>query len=240
MPSKFADRVQETTTTTGTGALNLDGAVTGCRAFSSAFSSGDTVPYSIVGDSEWEVGIGTLTSGSPWTLTRTTVLASSNAGSAVNFSVGTKNVACVALARLMNILDNSFDKCQVYLNSTFNVTQNTTEKLPLDASSFDTNGLWNGTTKRITPKKAGYYFCVGRYRRNATNSIMICMIYKNGVAALSSIEGGSGRLAVHVDGFVYCNGTTDYLELWYRDDVGTSFTVTTGAFDTHLQVVGPF
>lgn len=91
---KLADRVKETTTSTGTGAISLGGASVGYRAFSAAFSTGDSVYYAIEGGAEWEVGIGTLSSGTPWTLARTTILASSNAGAAVNFSAGTKNVFC--------------------------------------------------------------------------------------------------------------------------------------------------
>ncbi len=95
---KLADRVKETTTTTGTGAISLGGAAVGYRAFSAAFATGDTVYYCIEGGAEWEVGIGTLTSGSPWTLARTSILASSNAGAAVSFSAGDKSVFCTASA----------------------------------------------------------------------------------------------------------------------------------------------
>lgn len=84
------DRVQETTTTTGTGTLTLLGAVTGYQSFS-VVGNGNTTYYTIAStSSEWEVGIGTWATGN--TLARTTVLASSNAGSAVNLSAGTKNV----------------------------------------------------------------------------------------------------------------------------------------------------
>ena len=94
MPKLF-DRVQETTTTTtGTGAINMGGAVAGYRAFSDAFSTGDVTYYCIAGATEWEVGIGALTSGAPWALSRDTVLASSNGGALVLFSAGTKNVYC--------------------------------------------------------------------------------------------------------------------------------------------------
>ena len=87
------DRVQETSTTTGTGTLTLDGAVTGYQSFSSAIGNGNTTYYGIYlnGGSEWEVGLGTVGAG---TLARTTVLASSNAGSLVNFSAGQKSVWC--------------------------------------------------------------------------------------------------------------------------------------------------
>lgn len=90
----LADRVRETTTTTGTGTVTLAGAVTGFQTFS-AIGNGNTTYYTIAGQgtSEWEVGIGTYTS-SGTTLSRTTVLASSNSGSLVNFSAGTKDVFC--------------------------------------------------------------------------------------------------------------------------------------------------
>jgi hypothetical protein len=88
------DRVQETTTTTGTGTLTLGGAVTGYQSFS-AIGNANTTYYAIYanGGSEWEVGIGTYTA-SGTTLSRTTVLSSSNSGSLVSFSAGTKNVWC--------------------------------------------------------------------------------------------------------------------------------------------------
>jgi len=88
------DRVQETTTTTGTGTLTLGGAVTGYQSFS-AIGNANTTYYAIYapGGSEWEVGLGTYTA-SGTTLSRDTVLASSNSGSLVSFSAGTKNVWC--------------------------------------------------------------------------------------------------------------------------------------------------
>jgi len=88
----LADRVKETTTTTGTGTLTLAGAATGFQSFS-VIGNGNTTYYAISssGGSEFEVGIGTYTS-SGTTLARTTILASSNSGSAVNLSAGTKDV----------------------------------------------------------------------------------------------------------------------------------------------------
>lgn len=88
----FADRVKDTTTTTGTGSITLAGsAPTGYATFASSFATGTTgIPYAIVGGSQWEVGYGTLSAST--TLTRDTVLSSSNSNSAVNFSAGTKDV----------------------------------------------------------------------------------------------------------------------------------------------------
>jgi len=89
----LADRVRETTTTTGTGAITLAGAVTGCQAFSSAIGNTNTTYYTIAdqGGANWEVGLGTYTSAGN-TLARTTVLSSSNAGALVTFTAGAKDV----------------------------------------------------------------------------------------------------------------------------------------------------
>jgi hypothetical protein len=85
----IADRVRETSTTTGTGTLTLDGAVTGFRTFGSAIGDGNTCYYTITLGADWEVGLGTVGTG---TLARTTVLKSSNSNNAVNFGAGTKDV----------------------------------------------------------------------------------------------------------------------------------------------------
>ena len=86
------DRVRETTTTTGTGTVTLGGAATGFQSFS-VIGNGNTTFYTIqlANTNEWEVGIGTYTS-SGTTLSRDTILESSNSGSLVNFSAGTKDV----------------------------------------------------------------------------------------------------------------------------------------------------
>lgn len=87
------DRVKETTTTTGTGSFSLAGAVTGYDSFGQ-IGSGNTTYYAIYldGGSEWEVGIGTYTA--PSTLSRDTILASSNSGNIVTFSAGQKTIWC--------------------------------------------------------------------------------------------------------------------------------------------------
>ena len=87
------DRVKETTTTTGTGAVSLGGAVTGFEAFSAGIGNSNTTYYAIVHqtEDEFEVGLGTL-DGDSSDLTRTTVISSSNSDSAVDFAAGTKDV----------------------------------------------------------------------------------------------------------------------------------------------------
>jgi hypothetical protein len=88
-----ADRVRDTSTSTGTGNFTVSGtAPTGFRTLSAVLSVSDTFYYAIQGQgsSEWEVGLGTYSSANVFA--RTTILSSSNSGSVVTFSAGTKDV----------------------------------------------------------------------------------------------------------------------------------------------------
>jgi hypothetical protein len=91
----LADRVKETTTTTGTGTITLAGAPAGFQSFNTAFANASLVYYVIQGGSEFEIGIGTVGTG---TLARTQVLQSSNADALVPFSAGVKDVFCSYVA----------------------------------------------------------------------------------------------------------------------------------------------
>ena len=89
------DRVKETTTTTGTGAITLAGAVGGFETFSAGIGGSNTTYYAIKHQTanEFEVGFGTLNGGAS-TLTRTYIINSSNSDAAVDFSAGTKDIFC--------------------------------------------------------------------------------------------------------------------------------------------------
>ena len=90
------DRVKETSTTTGTGTFDLAGAETGFESFVSGVGDGNVTYYAISNDgtTEFEVGIGTVTDATPDTLSRDTIISSSNSDALVNFSAGTKTVFC--------------------------------------------------------------------------------------------------------------------------------------------------
>ena len=102
------DRVKETTTSTGTGTINLAGAETGFESFVTGIGNGVQTYYAIVHQSanEFEIGIGTVTDASPDTLSRTSIISSTNSDSAVNFSAGTKDVFCTVPAGRMIFADN--------------------------------------------------------------------------------------------------------------------------------------
>lgn len=84
-----ADRVQETTSTTGTSDYVLLGAEAGYQAFGDVMADSDTTYYAVTDDVDWEVGIGTYSTTGP-TLVRTTILESSNSDAAVNWGRGTR------------------------------------------------------------------------------------------------------------------------------------------------------
>jgi|DEB0MinimDraft_10_1074344.scaffolds.fasta_scaffold09332_2 hypothetical protein len=129
------DRVKETTSTTGTGAISLGGAVANFQAFSAVLSDADTTYYAIIDvtNSDYEVGLGTYSSGGN-TLARTTILESSNGGSAVSFGAGSKNVFIAYPAEKSVYLD---DSNQLVINSTA-VTSTPAELNLVDGSSAGT------------------------------------------------------------------------------------------------------
>jgi hypothetical protein len=101
----LADRVQETTSTTGTGTVTLAGAVAGYQSFATGFA-GDLpclVGYLIVSGTAWEVGKGVINAvnAGATTLTRTDVKSSSNANALISLT-GTSNVFCTASAELLD------------------------------------------------------------------------------------------------------------------------------------------
>jgi cytoskeletal protein CcmA (bactofilin family) len=104
------ERVKETTITTGTGALSLGGASDGFETFAAGIGNSNTTYYAIFHSTadEFEVGLGTL-DGDSSDLTRTTIYASSNSDSAVNFSAGTKTVFCTMPAARSVFLDADGD-----------------------------------------------------------------------------------------------------------------------------------
>jgi hypothetical protein len=146
MPLVIADRVRETSTTTGTGTLTLDGAVTGFRTFGSAIGDGNTCYYTITLGADWEVGLGTVGTG---TLARTTVLKSSNSNSAVNFGAGTKDVFVTYTAEK-----------SVHKDASGNV----------NALGTISSGVWNGTEITVPYGGTGVATLTGIVKGNGTSA----------------------------------------------------------------------
>ena len=104
------DRVRETSTSQGTGTINLAGAVTGFQTFVSGIGTGNTTYYAIFeeGTNLFEIGLGTVTDATPDTLSRTTVLSNSSGNtSKITFSRSTLSVFCTIPASKSVYLDAS-------------------------------------------------------------------------------------------------------------------------------------
>lgn len=179
MALNLADRVRETTNVVGTGPATLLGAVAGYQAFS-VVGDANTCYYTIADQQgvNWEVGIGTYSSTGP-TLTRTTILSSSNAGSVVNFTFGTKDI----------FLTYPSEKA-VYLDGSGNVQPN------LGAASFTSitdsgNLTFTGTGNRITGDFSSAGASVGSrvaFQTSTANAPTIVGVIPNGTNPTTSIS----------------------------------------------------
>ena len=148
------DRVQETSTTTGTGTLTLAGATVGYQSFA-VIGNGNTTYYNITDGTNWEVGVGTYTS-SGTTLSRDTVLSSSNSDALVNFPAGSKNVFCTYPASKAVYTDtpSSFGFKNRLLNAQMQIAQRAT----------------SGTSGAAVPTTAPTYPSVDRWYAYATGA----------------------------------------------------------------------
>ncbi|MBN50022.1 MAG: hypothetical protein CMN85_10810 [Spongiibacteraceae bacterium] len=110
MAFQLADMVRETTQTGGTGTYSLGGAIDRYQTFVDGVGDGNSTYYSVISDSDFEIGIGTVAVGSPDTLSRDTVLASSNADAAVSWPAsGTRTVITCYPTGRNALFDNNQD-----------------------------------------------------------------------------------------------------------------------------------
>ena len=169
MALKIADRVRETTTTEGTGTISLGGAVGNFETFSANLSNADTTYYAIVDSTNntFEVGLGTYAS-SGNTLARTTVIASSNSNSAVNFGTATKDVFITTPASKMAFLNASGSLISSGGTSLMEVSSDTTPQL---GGNLDLNGNDIVTTSNadleLAPDGTGHVTVKGNTNQGA-------------------------------------------------------------------------
>ena len=175
------DRVLETASAPGTGTVTLLGATAGYQTFSAAIGNANTTYYTIADQSgaNWEVGVGTYTT-SGNTLTRNTVLSSSNGGSLVNFNAGTQNVFVTYPSEEA-----------VYNNGTSIVG-------PTGSSVAVANGGTGATTL------TGYVYGNGTSAMTASNTIPTSAL----TGTLAVGNGGTGATTLTANGVVYGNGTS--------------------------------
>ncbi|MFN4283523.1 MAG: hypothetical protein ACK4NA_12875 [Alphaproteobacteria bacterium] len=190
MTVKFANRVKETSDTTGTGTLDLNGAAVGFRSFSDELTSGDQVRYLIVDDPDdptaYEYGIGTFTAGTPDTLSRDTVEGSSQGGSKVSWLAGTKVVAAVVTAASLggqDIPNLAATFARLAAVNSFTAIQKWAWGAALDDGDVSTAGI-------LTLGDDGNAFAL-------TGSETIVAIASKGVGTTIKLRFGSARQLTH-------------------------------------------
>ena len=172
----LADRVKETTTTTGTGTYTLAGAATGFESFS-VVGDGNTTYYCCTDGTNFEVGVGTYAS-SGTTLARTTILQSSNSDSAVNWSAGTRDI----------FITQPAEKA-VFLNASDNIELADDEKIVLGTGG-DLEIFHDGTASHI--KDAG----TGNLKLQANAAVQM---FKTGTAEFMATFNADGAVELYYD-----------------------------------------
>jgi len=194
------DRVQETSTTTGTGTLTLNGAVLGFQTFAVIGNANQT--YYAIADpatGDYEVGIGTYTA-SGTTLSRTTVLESSNSNSLVSFAAGVKNVFCTYPAEravyldtagsAVTLLDIGTLGASTANISTANITSGTVATTPVNNTDIVNKAYADAIASGIHFHEAVAL---------ATTTALPANTYNNGTSGVGATLTGNANGALSVD-----------------------------------------
>jgi hypothetical protein len=201
------DRVQQTTTTVGTGTVTLSGAVLGYQSFA-AIGNGNTTYYAIVDPllHDWEVGIGTYTA-SGTTLSRDTVLSSSTGGTLVPFAAGTKNVFCTYPSERSVYRDtaNTYTVQQAFDALTANsiaLTTGTITTTPTNNTDIVNKQYADAIASGIHFHEAVAY---------ATTAALPACTYNNGTSGVGATLTGDANGALTIDSYTFTspadNGT---------------------------------
>ena len=200
MALQLADRVQETSTANTTVSFSLTGAVTGFKTFTSSITTGNTTYYSATDASgNWEVGIGTLTSST--LLTRTTILSSTNSGSAVTFS-GTVNVFVTYPSSQGLYITNSGGQISL-------------QAQPTDSTATGGNARGANAVDWQTARSAASQVASG------ANSVVVGGRLNTASNYATSVVGGSNNLSGGSDGYGFVGaGSSNQLANGYPSGYG--------------------
>ena len=246
MELKIADRVRETTTTTGTGTINLGGAVTNFETFAANLSNSDTTYYAIVDNTngDFEVGLGTFATGSPNTLARTTPISSSNSNSAVNFGSGTKDVFITTPASKMAFLNASGSLISSGGTSLMEVANDTSPQL---GGNLDVNGNDIVTTSNadleLAPNGTGKVVVKGNTNQGAIKLNCEANSHGQTIIAAPHSESASNTLTLPSTGgdarIVSTSSTATLTNKTFGDNVSFGDNNITNVGDIAIDSISP-
>lgn len=197
----IGDRCRETSTTIGTGTYSLAGAVLGFQDFDTLAATNDLVFYFAAMGADWEVGRGTFTSGSPDTLARTTIYASSNGGAAVSWAAGIKEITGTIPARFMELL-------------------NTIEIAVASATTCDI-GAVNGSHIEITGVTAITSFGIQAHKRRYVRFSGALLLTHNATSLI--LPGGVNIVTAPGDTAVFVSDGSGNWRCWNYTEKGAAF-----------------
>ncbi len=159
-------------------------------------------------------------------------------GTVTGITAGGLPDAIITQPELANGVAGTGPAFSAYSNSAQSISSGTWTKIQCNTEEFDTNSNFDNTTNyRFTPTVAGYYRITGNFNPQATSTLLIASIYKNGSrfkdfsALFASTSGGS----VNGNALIYFNGSTDYVEFYGYQGSGSSTPITTGVNGTYFQ-----
>ena len=174
-------------------------------------------------------GTGVFTISSPATNTNRTLTLPDEAGTVLTSASSIPTSALTG-----NIIQNAGPAFSASLGSSQLISDATNTKVQINVEQFDTDNCFDTSNYRFTPNVAGYYQINGLLFFNITGSsaaTIVTHIYKNGATWRGSFRQGAspnGYYGGNVSGIVYCNGTTDYIELYVFIIFGVSKSLTSG------------
>lgn len=203
-----ADFVYETSVITGTGSYNLDGAAAGHQGFVAGIGNGNTCWYCAEDEVNWEVGVGTITDGTPDTLARTSILASSNAGASVAWSAGTKHLRCTLPGAIT--LNKGLATWKNYTaNATWSKPAGLKYAMVECVGGGGGGGATNGTTSGSSGGGAGGYArkYIAAASLGATEAVVVGSGGAPTTAGGAGTNGGATTFGTHMTA---CGGTVGF------------------------------
>lgn len=229
MAHLLAERVAESSTSTGTGAFTLTAAIAGHRRFSAVLALNDTTEYAIIADDgSWEVGIGTYSSTN--VLTRTQVIDSSSAKAQISFGAGNKTVVISPLAQTLQ---------GNYYGTFRRITGDMSNATASNRLSFQTSVTNGTTTIAALPNGTGTAAYLAAHNGSGADNTGLVSLGINATTALLNVDktgagsyvplsvnvGGSEQMSIGTDGLFTVKGDLSITKAIKE----TVFTITDGA-----------